>query len=800
MKSQNNRKKKCRNSTKGPKERNRSQAKPKNTTGNESFLNTWTIDGEEYCKCPGEHLHTKETKPNHCKVFVNERKEAGGTYCQINCVHSSCSELVAKTNSELCSGTSVSVKNPHIIGSEPKENDPLVLRSRAARATLLNRPDHFTLKNLKDKSPTKIPESPTKQYRLFLDLFDDGDVLWVGDRYDSKPNNLKVKSEWQKLEPSYPLICGAVFEPNAQARQNGFVKDHRYFVLECDDVLVNLDQQARIISYFSEIMKLRAVVFSGNKSLHGYFDHPGEEALKQLKSIMMGFQLDTSLLTKSQPSRLPGYVRDGNLQRLHYLDLIDRDKQHTVNPKQLIEHILPPPVYYLAHAKKFYRPNPNGHYIESTVLNTYLERNGYTKGDDIKACMMRIEDENQVDFVGRLGGHKPGLYKSRGTVVLVPSSTPLILPKEGETPVWDKVINSLFGHDARHIDRIYAWLQEALRGVHDGVKSQHPILVIVGPAGCGKTLFANTARHLFGQGFMDPIANLTRADEFNKELASSSLVIIDDTKIKMKPEVKTAYDDAIKGIVTKSGLSVRYMYQERITLSPIQFGMIITNTTKECLSAIPLLSEDNRDKFLILSALDSLGIHELEVQFDREIHPALEAEAEAIVYKILNYSVPKEIRGQRYFVAPYISPYVERLLNDIDPRQAVYELCETACRFAIGNFKRIDPKTGQACLQFNQAGLEVEFQKADSNRLKTCKIHAKASQILTLVRNAIPDFDRKYPDFNSDQKFGNRLMQFVEKENAKDRPLISVMESNGTKRYTIHMDQLVDQSAEEDQA
>ena len=56
-------------------------------------------------------------------------------------------------------------------------------------------------------------------------------------------------------------------------------------------------------------LRLRAILNTGNKSLHGWFDKPTLEQLEELQSILPALGFDRAMFTPSQPCRLAGVVR-----------------------------------------------------------------------------------------------------------------------------------------------------------------------------------------------------------------------------------------------------------------------------------------------------------------------------------------------------------------------------------------------------------------------------------------------------------------------------------------------------------
>ena len=115
------------------------------------------------------------------------------------------------------------------------------------------------------------------------------------------------------------FTCPGVFKCGIHSRSNHNVLLRRYLVVESD--VLTKDQIGGVFSWCQQFMRLRAVVDTAGKSLHGWFAAPGAEAEKELKAILPELGCDPSLFKVAQPCRRPGAARDGKTQALLYLDL-----------------------------------------------------------------------------------------------------------------------------------------------------------------------------------------------------------------------------------------------------------------------------------------------------------------------------------------------------------------------------------------------------------------------------------------------------------------------------------------------
>jgi hypothetical protein len=191
-------------------------------------------------------------------------------------------------------------------------------------------------------SPVRLLGDPAFDWRLLLQLFRPGDILWIGNKYDSCADDkseakkescrrhFRRVSDWLK-ERRAPeqFTCPSVFKPGSHSRCNEAVLQRRYLVIESD--VLSKDQMSAVISWCRQFMRLRAIVDTGGKSLHGWFDAPTQEIEAELRTILpnLGWRpdhkptLDPALFKLAQPCRLPGAWREpGKVrQALLYLDL-----------------------------------------------------------------------------------------------------------------------------------------------------------------------------------------------------------------------------------------------------------------------------------------------------------------------------------------------------------------------------------------------------------------------------------------------------------------------------------------------
>jgi hypothetical protein len=200
-----------------------------------------------------------------------------------------------------------------------------------------------------EDSPASLEWHDGPEWKLFLaGLFRPEDVVWIGDTFNTgkaeHARHFRTVRDWLKLEiPPGPLVCPATFSAGAFSRCEASITARPFIVLEGDAVLPGIAAKAAKKEPLTEpekysnqaacgavlnwvrrntALELRAVVDSGSKSLHGWFDCPDANELEELKRLIPALGMDPATLRPAQPVRLPGVMRPGarRWQRLLYLN------------------------------------------------------------------------------------------------------------------------------------------------------------------------------------------------------------------------------------------------------------------------------------------------------------------------------------------------------------------------------------------------------------------------------------------------------------------------------------------------
>ena len=267
-------------------------------------------NGKTIARCPVCANASNDQKAEHLFIGTD-----GGYRCVVGCEPKDIFALAGNRDSLPKSGPCVARPIP-----KPKRLD---LLSRIKR----DYPAHAV--DLWESSPVKCDES-LDDAKAFLRLFPADAVLWIADdvRKTGRPEHtlfFRTRAEWEAETFTAPgtRIAPSAFRQGTVSRKAANVVRHLFTVVESDTLAK--DDFCAVLRWLREACgwKLAAVVDSGGKSLHAWFQRPDDRDMATLAEHAAALGLDAKFSEPSQPWRLPGVKRDGSdtPQQLVYLDL-----------------------------------------------------------------------------------------------------------------------------------------------------------------------------------------------------------------------------------------------------------------------------------------------------------------------------------------------------------------------------------------------------------------------------------------------------------------------------------------------
>lgn len=272
----------------------------------------WVSENQGYCKCPGYDMHTKRHGKKDCLVYADDP-------IWLNCFHDSCRVVCEETASKIRS----SLKE-HKITFQPyrQRNYPEPEKEIKAVSPKILTAILEKYKWVVDAGCFDERLGGEGDWKIWLLLWQDNDIVWNGDVYDSgdgHSKNFRTRKQFLEQGPLGNFTCGSAFKTGTFHRTNENVQTPRYLICESDKL--THDQTLSVFLFIRESIKLRMIVDAGNKSLHGWFDWPTSPlTLKILRTMLPEIGFDRQTLKESQPVRLPGVMRGERWQKIYWVE------------------------------------------------------------------------------------------------------------------------------------------------------------------------------------------------------------------------------------------------------------------------------------------------------------------------------------------------------------------------------------------------------------------------------------------------------------------------------------------------
>lgn len=192
-------------------------------------------------------------------------------------------------------------------------------------------------------SPIRFDHPEAAPHDFIASLFKPDDILWLGDIGDSgKPHhaaNFKTCREWLRIDRLPPRIAAGTFHPGSISRGKDSVQTAPFILIESDDLIGHKPstpedrERNKCLSHALNGyardklgLTLRALIDTGGKSLHAWYDRPPEPAMNALRKMAAGLRIDESILEncQSSPLRMPHCIHEKTQTpaRLLYLNPI----------------------------------------------------------------------------------------------------------------------------------------------------------------------------------------------------------------------------------------------------------------------------------------------------------------------------------------------------------------------------------------------------------------------------------------------------------------------------------------------
>jgi hypothetical protein len=363
-----------------------------------------------------------------------------------------------------------------------------------------------------------------------------------------------------------------------------------------------------------------------------------------------------------------------------------------------------PPIYYSGGNKNYYRAEARGKWMplnENSALKFIRSQghngaggNGLSEEDN---CLLRIQSEQSVDYVGPLAGYRAGPHEINGARILVTNSPRLIEPAPGEFPLLQTVLEGLFVDGA--IDQrpyVLGWLKRAVESIYTQRWSPGQVLVLAGPVNSGKSLFQRIVTELLGGRAAKPYKFLTDRTQFNRDIFGAEHLMVEDEAESTRFDARRHFGAGIKSVAVNRDQQCHGKHQDGLVLTPIWRMTISLNNEAQRLQVLPPIEGDIADKIMLLKVNRRDMPMPTETAEDKELFwEAIKAELPHFIYFLQSWSIPAALVYPRFGVRYFHHPELLEALEKTAPQTRLLELVDQII-FAGPNGYGTEPFIGSA--------------------------------------------------------------------------------------------------------
>lgn len=342
-------------------------------------------------------------------------------------------------------------------------------------------------------------------------------------------------------------------------------------------------------------------------------------------------------------------------------------------------------VYYDPPAKSYLIRDDRSEFVSVSPndLKRQLKGHGFSPHvapdallSDIDIMINKTQTQKNVDYAGPLAGHKAGIFDFEGRRVLVTNSPRFIEAKEGPWPTLKALFHNMLGEKQELF--FYCWLKIGIAALREGRTRPGQILVIAGPAGCGKSLVQNLITDLLGGRSAKPYQYFCGLTQFNSELFHAEHLMVEDEAASPDIRIRRTFGRQLNGCVVNETHRCHPKNRQAIMLPPWWRPTITLNDEPENLMVLPPMDESLLPKFMIFRAVKADMPLPTETTEQRKVfRKLLMDEMPGFLYHLLNeQQIPADMKCNRFGVTHYHNEELMQMMSALSPEMKLMEIID----------------------------------------------------------------------------------------------------------------------------
>jgi hypothetical protein len=302
-----------------------------------------------------------------------------------------------------------------------------------------------------------------------------------------------------------------------------------------------------------------------------------------------------------------------------------------------------------------------------------LPDSGHPDLKRIEWAMLQAQRQSAVDYAGPLAGYRVGMHQIGTRRVLVTTEAKIPAAKRGDWSFLETYLHELLG-PGRPMWYFMAWVKLAHESLTAGTFRPGQMLVLCGPAECGKTFAHWLITECLGGRVAKPYKWMTAETGFNGHLAEAESLVIDDESASTDIRARRAFGAAIKQVTVGGELDIRALYRQAIALPTFRRIHLSVNDEPENLIILPPMDGSIADKVMLFKCHRASCLHDDRARNQEEARKAIPGFLDAC----RRLKIKGDAVNSRFGVKAYHDPEVLEVLASLAPETKLLTMIDEA--------------------------------------------------------------------------------------------------------------------------
>jgi hypothetical protein len=319
--------------------------------------------------------------------------------------------------------------------------------------------------------------------------------------------------------------------------------------------------------------------------------------------------------------------------------------------------------------------NINEESVKRRLVATGFTRDKMPDGSSMEKEMTRIENEQNVSFVGPLAGWPVGIHKHGDDRFLVTKAARPLTTKDTRCDILLKILVSVLGGEPQ-----FEWFKGFMRTRREAIRNRRfvpgPIVILVGPAKSYKSFIQMIITELLGGRQAKPWRYMSGQTTFNGDLFGAEHLCIEDEAPPTDSATQIKIGSHIKSLLFADNLSAHFKGLDATYLKPIWTMSMSTNDEPSNLLCIPPIDESLEDKIALIktTCIDSPWTDDEHKQTWMREH--FSEEVQGLAYIIDQQVIRPEWRNDRTIIKAYKNIDLLTMINNVSPEEQLLNMLD----------------------------------------------------------------------------------------------------------------------------